>query len=197
MTPGSDPLDEALRRHYAELTLDGASLREIRSTTERSFASPHPGGVVRRGRGPLVVMAVACLLLLAFWIGERRAASRVTDLVVAEIALNHAKALDPDVLGDHPASVGASMTKLDFVPVDPERGLDPDDRTLGGRYCSLNGAIASQFRLVDAQGRRLTLYQVRDQGDLKRVRETEVFVDGLRVRIWREKGLLLGLASGS
>lgn len=197
MTPGSDPLDEALRRHYAEVSLDDASLRQLRSVSESSVGPPRLKGGLRRGRGLLVVLAVACVLLLAFWIGERRTASRVTDLVVTEIALNHAKALDPDVLGDHPASVGATMTKLDFAPVDPEQGLDPDDRTVGGRYCSLNGAIASQFQLVDSQGRRLTLYQVRDRGDLRRVRETEVVVDGLRVRIWREQGLLIGLASGS
>lgn len=196
MTQGPDPLDEAIRRHYAGLTLDDATLRELRSAGEGGVASPRLGGKLRRGKGALVVIAVACLLLLAFWIGERRAASQVTDLVVAEIALNHAKALQPDVLGDHPAAVGATMTKLDFAPVDPERGLDPGDRTVGGRYCSLYGTIASQFRLVDRQGRRLTLYQVRDQGDLKRVRETEVLVGGLRVRIWREKGLLIGLASG-
>jgi len=65
---------------------------------------------------------------------------------------------------------------------------------LGGRYCSIQGRLAAQIKLEDEAGRVLTLYQTRFSEAFEGISEQRCELDGIQVRIWREGGLLFGLA---
>jgi hypothetical protein len=58
----------------------------------------------------------------------------------------------------------------------------------------VRGQIAAQIRLTDAGGRTCTLYEARPADELSEVTSAEFNIDGCRVEVWREAGLLMILA---
>lgn len=138
-----------------------------------------------------VAASIALVLLGGFWALR---ATPSTELVAREIALNHTKALTPDHPAERFEQLASMRDKLGFVPVEPaglaERGL----RLAGARYCSLQGCMAAQVSVIDAQGEAWTLYQVRPDERLSKLGEATVVVDGVDVELWREAGLVMGLA---
>ena len=70
---------------------------------------------------------------------------------------------------------------------------------LGGRYCSIQSEIAAQLRYQDKAGSTHTLYQVGYDPEIfdgilnpqKNLQPNIYDIDGFRVSIWVEKGLLM------
>lgn len=193
---------DQVRSYYESQTLRpekmAAILRDVHETSPDPVGIHSPSGQLAfRGRG---WFAVAAGLLLALVLGGVWAwpgvsgGEGLTRVVAQEIALNHIKALQVD----HPAAVFselASMSdKLGFVPVEPallaERGLQLE----GARYCSVQGCMAAQLRVVDADGGAYTLYQVRPDERLAKLGAATATVDGVDVELWIEAGLIMGLA---
>ena len=71
-----------------------------------------------------------------------------------------------------------------------ERGL----RLAGARYCSVQGCMAAQVSVVDEAGESWTLYQVRPDERLAKLDAAKIEIDGVDVELWREAGLVMGLA---
>ena len=112
----------------------------------------------------------------------------------AEIAMNHNKNLAVEFEARAFRELDAPMAKLDFALV-PPACMDREGLRLGGaRYCHIGGRIAAQIRLMDAQGERLTLYEFRPGADHEGLRETSFDIAGVRVTVWLESGLVMGLA---
>ncbi|MAG57335.1 MAG: hypothetical protein CMJ83_13665, partial [Planctomycetes bacterium] len=111
-----------------------------------------------------------------------------------EIAKNHAKGRDPEFATTDYAALAARMPRLGFAPVAPERMQPAGLRLEGGRYCSVGGAIAAQLALTDTSGRRYTLYQWRDHTEFDGLGKAMFNVGDAQVTLWREAGLLHGLA---
>ena len=68
---------------------------------------------------------------------------------------------------------------------------------MGARYCSIQGKLAAQLRLQDKASQKIyTLYQVSGNAyDLPSPHEVRTIdLDGIRVKIWQEKGVWLALA---
>jgi hypothetical protein len=91
------------------------------------------------------------------------------------------------------------FTQLDFFPISSRQFSFSPDQMLGGRYCSIQGITAAQLRYHDSQGRYVTLYETRYDSarfpPLPDVEKGEVplklYVSGLKITLWIEKGLLL------
>ena len=64
----------------------------------------------------LAVLIAAAAVVATFGI-RQSGVEAATRLVVEEIALNHRKALEPDVLTSDLPSLRSSMIKLDFSPI--------------------------------------------------------------------------------
>lgn len=126
---------------------------------------------------------------------ERARASATTLAVGREIARNHHKNLAVEFAVAGYAELGAQMDKLDFTLVEPAALQARGFRLLGGRYCSVQGHLAAQLKVADPHGQVHTLYEAREVETLAAVPEGEVAADGVRVRVWREAGLFMGLAS--
>jgi len=103
-------------------------------------------------------------------------------LVAKEIAVNHNKHLAIEFpTGDY-RELNRLMDKLDFSGVISKRLASGEYRLLGGRYCSIQGQLA-------------LLYQAPLNKMLSGIQQGEQLIDGLHITLWREAGLLLGLAS--
>lgn len=114
--------------------------------------------------------------------------------VAQEIALNHNKQLANEFEVTTFNKLAALMTKLDFVPLIAKRVEILGYPMTGGRYCSIQGQLAAQVRLVGEQGKGVTLYQTQLNDELATLQESEYVVDGVNVQLWFENGRLFGLA---
>jgi len=117
--------------------------------------------------------------------------------VAQEIALNHNKQLAVEFVGNNLAYLRDEMKKLDFNLVASEKIAQANFTIAGGRYCSIQGQLAAQIKLIDQQGRRYTLYQTHLSDTLKSLPATEYIANGLPIQQWREQDVFFGLASPS
>ncbi|MBB6428355.1 hypothetical protein [Algisphaera agarilytica] len=196
----SDVRDE-VRAYYESQTLRPEKLNQILGDIEAtSPGRGRPGGAARGlafWAGSPRGMALAAGLLLALVLGGVFAwpgGEGLTRVVAQEIALNHNKTLKPDYEAVVFSDLSLMSDKLGFTPIEPaslaERGLSLQ----GGRYCSVQGCMAAQLRVVDADGGAYTLYQVRPDERLAQLDPATATVDGVDVELWTEAGLVMGLA---
>ncbi len=115
--------------------------------------------------------------------------------IAQEIARNHHKRADVEFTAATFADLRGQMDRLDFTPVEPADLKARGFRLLGGRYCSIQGQLAAQIKLADPAGQVHTLYETRLNETFGAALEGEVDVNGVRVHLWQEVGLLVGLAS--
>jgi len=87
------------------------------------------------------------------------------------------------------------MKKLDFTPVASSRIEKNGLRFLGARYCSIQGQLAAQIKLIDNNGQIQTLYQTQMNSKLESLPEKMYVVNGVRITQWQENGLFFGLAT--
>ena len=182
-------MQEQVRGYFADRVLRSAKLEAI--LADAASAGPGLGGPRVRRFWPAAAAAAVLLVLVVWWALPPAAP---TDLVVREIALNHVKALSPDRAAKRFEELAEMKDKLGFAPVWPE-GLSDRGLTLAGaRYCSVQGCMAAQVSVVDGTGEPWTLYQVRPDARLDRLGAAKRVVDGVEVELWREAGLVMGLA---
>lgn len=141
-----------------------------------------------------LVVVAAVVVVVMFQMGRSpENAAFLSEQVAAEIALNHGKQLAIEVPADSFGELAAAMPKLGFAPIRAQQLSKSRYALVGARYCSIGGSIAVQVRLIH-EGRAYTLYQWRDDPAFALMRERSVDVEGVRVVLWREGGLIMGLA---
>lgn len=182
---------EGVRRHYGDQSLSGPQQERLTRLLRRNQG---PG---RRGflfaAAAIVILAVGAVLVLTHRSAEER--SHELALAVAkEIARNHTKHPEVDLESTGYGGLREGLTRLDFTLLESRDPALAGLRLTGARYCSLQGHVAAQLRLEDAEGRRLTLYQARDAETFRALVRETVRVGGLEVDVWRESGVILGLA---
>jgi hypothetical protein len=185
----TEPTFRARIRAYYE----SQSLPEDRLERLRTLARTSPP--VGRRRLAIAGLAAGVLGIAAVALLIAGDASRSSSDVAREIARNHAKRKEPEIRVTSYEEIGGRMSRLDFTIVKPRAPQAERLRLVGARYCSLKGCIAAQFSLVAEDGRAHTLYEVRDGPAFSAVTPARVEVDGVEVHVWREGGILFGLAS--
>lgn len=207
MSDTPDMLNERLKAYYNAQKLNSGSLARLKAAVEheqkalqqRSFWNIMCSWMVQHPlTAPLTLGIIFIVgLSLFFIIGmptAHRTAQMEAQLVAAEIALNHTKRFEAEFAPSNVRELGNVMTKLDFAPVYPERVQQAGYELTGARYCSVGGAIAVQLHLVDSAGEAYTLYQFREGSSFTVPEELAVDVNGVRVQLWNESGLIIGLA---
>ena len=137
--------------------------------------------------------ALLVCFITMFWIAGEQDAPTQAQLVAAEIALNHQKRFEIDYFSSDIADLNKDMTQLDFALVQPS-GLK-DYKLVGARYCTIGDAIAAQLLLTKGQDAgAYTLYQFRSSTPLALSEAVTMDVQDVRVTLWSEGALILGLA---
>lgn len=207
-------LSEHLRQYYEGKRLPAGRLARLAAMAET--APPVQENKDKAGCSPALSwlglrteyrFTVAAVLLVAFvgafllgrisWEGQDSVtvATNLTKVVAKEIALNHNKRLNVEFSARDYMELRKKMGKLDFPTIASVRLQRGQYQLVGGRYCSIQGQLAAQIKLKDNKGRVHTLYQTPDTNTLAGLAEGERQVDGLRISLWREAGLVFGLAS--
>lgn len=183
----NERFDQELKKHYASQSLSKEQLTELEGLMDQ-HRPQKPRRMVLFG----AMVSGALALALIFWALPRE----VVPLDIAEeISYNHNARMAMEIQTDSLAVVAQKLDRLDFNLVQSRRLTQEGWRIVGARYCSISGRIAAQFQLTKGDGSELyTLYQAKWPDELQSFKDQSFEVDGNLVRIWQERGLLLGLA---
>jgi hypothetical protein len=142
-----------------------------------------------------VIAVTAAILLLAVFRGYGpESPPKLAAAVAQHAATGHNERQELEFRVSRTSELRQAMKSLDFTPVEPAMFTGMKMRIVGARYTTVEGVMAAQILYVDPKGERCTLFELRPVAPLARVPNGEHDVDGLRVSVWREKGLLMMLA---
>ncbi len=200
-----DPFGKHVKGYYSSQTLSPEKLQALMSieAPEAEAAGQLPSWQITywmerwRFQRNLSIAAGLLLLVVGTFQLQSLMAPAMGSLpyrVAQEIALNHNKQLANEFEVTTFSKLAALMIKLDFVPYIAQRVEVLDYLMTGGRYCSIQGQLAAQVRLVGEQEKDITLYQTQLNEELATLQESEYVVDGVNVQLWLENGRLFGLA---
>lgn len=199
-------LKQSVREKFESLELDVNRLAKLESRIDTSVAqrSSRQGGP--RWSSWSTAAAVLILSLGGFFgnlVYQEHSANALLEAIAVEVADNHLKLKPLEVESQSLREVLSYFDHLEFQLLEsPRIAGNAGDQLLGGRYCSIQGIDAAQLRVASADGELSTWYEATlppeklelipniDAGN-----QPAVFVvKGLRVRIWRERGVVFAEA---
>ncbi len=190
-------LKENIKDYYGGYNLSTRQLRQMQNIQTRLRASYYRRLKYRGAWATVASVAILLVFLFIFFNTTSRRAY-FTELIT-EIANNHNKNLDVEIKSNSLEDVGRYLSRLDFPLIDS--ALLPRDawELIGGRYCSLNGQFAAQLKFQNKMNRKIyTLFQLEKPIDITGVSGfSENFVNGVKVNLWIERGLVIALAGES
>jgi hypothetical protein len=189
-------MKDTVRNHFAGYRLSGDQLQRLQDVQSR-FSSPLPVAAAKGFRSRTTLVAVlVCLVIAVFaWRHPWDQTINMSSLA-AELAYHHNKRMVMEVESASLDEVRAYLGKLDFTPIESQRFPSAEWELVGGRYCSLKGHLAAQLRMRNkTTGETCTFYQLLTPPGVTGLAGTfEDFEQGVKVEIWQERGLLLGVA---
>lgn len=192
-------LRDDIRHHYLEKKLPAETLARLTAMAETVEERRRP---VPKTAPRTIALAVAAMLTLALGLSllwpafddHPTARHQLASAVAEEIAMNHNKGLALEFPTESFTELDRQMDKLDFTLVDPNPLKSQGYRLLGGRYCSIQGHLAAQLSMESPTGVPVTLYQTPLVDELTDLSATDLRARGLRIELWHEEGVFLGLA---
>lgn len=175
--------------------------RPLPSNTGAATSTPASGrwlGALTAGIGALAGVLLAVWLL---GVATQDDTHDMLERVADEVAANHLKQRPLEVRSDDLATLRGYFTALDFRPVQSPVLSPVSGQLLGGRYCSVQGRIAAQFRMTTTGGQLRTVYEARYDpqvhGVLPDVGRGEspitLIARGVAVRLWVDGGVLFAV----
>ncbi len=192
-----DDFDRGIRRYYAEQTLSSEVLARLGAMgrAEEESATLLKKEKLQRRYFALVASLVVAIVIGGQFSSVFRAPEGDLLLRVAqEVALNHNKQLANEFVFDHSSELAATMDKLDFELALPVYFKEANIKLLGARYCSIQGQIAAQLKLLDQEGQPMTLYVTRLNDPLASLHNRNQLREDLLIRNWHEDELFFSLA---
>jgi len=176
-------IDDAIRQHYASKRMPDATVGAL------------IGAAPNRSSRWIPAVATAAILLLAFGLYDRvQDRSDVTQGILAEVAMNHAKGLDAEIVSTSYEGLQAGLSELTF-DIRPEAGVVAQFELIGGRYCSIKGQLAAQFKLrANTSGDIHTLYVTEQTEVLASIAPLDAMADETSIRLWSDTTRFFALA---
>ena len=186
-----NPLKENIQNHYRKFELSSEQLDHL-TQLQKNRGRRDPVALLFKISFAALVASVLLLSLYLF-----KDAESIAERLSKEVAYNHNKNMPMEIKTSSLDQIQNYLIKLDFKLIQSERISPSKWELVGGRYCSLQGRMAALMKIVDKPGGKgYTFYQVPYFKDLDKVSTLplETYIDGIRVKLWREKSLLLALA---
>lgn len=192
-------MKQTVRDHLDSYSLDTEQLNSLKALAEQRAP-------VNRHHFPayslVIAGAIFAFLLVFFLTPYMLDKNTVRERIATEVVNNHIKRKPLEIETRSIEELRNYFKKLDFVPVGSviikQRGLE----LIGGRYCSLQGVKAAQLRVRKPGSDTVqTLYQTEYKKDIfkdmpileKGGDPVDMYVKGVKVKIWVEKDLLFAL----
>ena len=187
---GDKNIKSALQEHYQNLELNQSQLDSLQKTMGSKNTSARKWRLIHTQLTTLAaVVLFGVFIAYSDW-------NNIDRRVVKEVAYNHVKSGELGIKTTALAEVQAKLTRLNFQII--KSSFVPSNMSLvGGKYCSIQGIEAAQLKYMDHKaGKAMTLYQVSmDHPQFKQIKPHQIKeINGVRVKIWQEKGLLVASA---
>lgn len=193
------PLKQSVRDKLESYSLSDAQLQKLESLGAQAV----PVRNQRISVYPLAIAGALAAFLAAFFLTPMILEhDDVRESIATEVAMNHIKLKPMEVETSSIEGIRDYFKKLDFIPVNSTLVKQSGLELIGGRYCSLQGITAAQLRVKKPGTESIqSLYQTEYRQDVFKdipVMEQgndpiEIYVKGMKVKIWVEKGLLFAL----
>ncbi len=146
-------------------------------------------------RYAIALSIVFVMTITGFMTINKTGSATVVEKIAYEVATQHVKLKPLDISSDKFIEVQSYFEKLDFRPVRLEQ---IQGALIGGRYCSLLGEPAAQFRYIDKSGNEQTLYQaeyasVQFNELANNTAPETIYAKGVPITIWMDKGIVFAL----
>ena len=195
------PIKQLLKSHYGKQELDPEQLAKLlEMQTLHSAASEQPATASTKERLqwrlPHAALS-ACVLLLAVSLWTLIPSTSNSLRLVEEIASNHLQPLQLDIGSSSLEEIDRNLSHLSFSLVNSARIESKQWKLLGGRYCTIQGQLAAQLKLLNKESQKIvTLYQsaISPKSDHSFSEKTLRSDAGVEVSIWWEDGVMLALA---
>lgn len=193
------PLKRVVQADAAARRLSDAQWQRLAGLQSRA---PGRVGPLWRRRAAMVSMLLAALAVVVLqW--QPSPPDRVA-VIADEVARNHLKQRPLEVRADDLPDIRRYFATLDFQLVPPAEALAAGSVLMGGRYCSVQGRAAAQFRYRTPSGGLQTLYEApydpSVHGPLPDIGKGQSPVvtaaRGVRVRLWVRDGVLFARTGG-
>lgn len=204
------PLTTALKQHSEQKKLSSEQLEKLMSMQQQA-QGPTTAATLDTGnkfyqinsaiisflRRPVPLYSLASALMLVIIINLIPTPASAPS-IIEEIAGHHQEQSHISINSSSLADIGSQLNRLSFKLITSSKLSAEVWQFLGGSYCSINGELAAQLKLKNLQDNQVyTFYQAEYPAALERHSANEISMinaQGTRVSIWKEKGLLLGLA---
>jgi len=186
-------IDRSVKTYYEQAQLSEEQLQKLAAMQDEVPAAQQQVAPNQWLRRSALAVASIMLTVMLFIINGQDDAG-IAERVAQEVAMNHNKALAVEYSTDSYDVLSQHMDKLDFTLRAPILGLNDGLALIGGRYCSIQGELAAQIKMVDETGRIYTLYQTRSNAMLQAINNNHLSLEQVNIRLWREQGLLFALA---
>lgn len=196
------PLKSAVRRLVATARLNDREFDRL----QRMIANPgHPRSGRRRLLAGLAAAAVLVLGLLHLPPPVRGPHADVVERIAREVFTNHVRIKALDLETRDFRAIRSHFDRLDFVPRESALLASRALELTGGRYCTLQGELATQLVYTARNGELLTQYQAAydpaifgplpawEHGEVP----LEIFDRGLQIHIWREQDVVMVAAAAA
>ncbi len=186
-----NPLKEQVHKHYQNFELSSEQLDNL-DQVQRERGERERSQLLFKASFTAMAASVLLLILYLF-----RGTVPLPGEIAEEIAYNHNKQMKMEIKTSSLDPIQSFLSKVDFTIIQSEYLPAETWEIVGGRYCSIQGRLAVQMRVKNIMtGKTQTLYQVPYPRDLENSKTIpmDTYVNGVQVKIWKEKGLLLGLA---
>ena len=221
--PNVNSIDKVLKEHYASKSLSENQLNDLfamqisdfESRTSERDAGEGTSQKASEGKTDIkagwlsrllpnfnayryafyltAFMLLGCLFTVYTLLDQAPLSQRI----MSEIVYNHKQDMPIEVASSSLTDIGSYLNKLSFSVVLPSALTQPEWKFLGGRYCSLNGKLAALLKIKNLKNNNVyTMYQTKTESGFEdsQVESLSDVIEGVDVSIWREQGLLLGLA---
>lgn len=200
-------LKEHIEAAFSDKSLSAnqlSSLRALENCQDETIESTKTDIQTKRynGRFRFAITSIAIVFLLTTsWISyttlQEQHNRKIYHAIVTEVIENHLKLKPLDfAIGDF-SLLTSRFSKIDFSPISVQFLTSQNLQLLGGRYCSIQSVMATQFRYQRLNGDIATLYQApyspNKHGNIPNSFYTALsFIErGLSVKIWEQSGLVI------
>jgi len=114
-----------------------------------------------------------------------------------EIAYNHNRNMAVEIRSSSIDDIDVFLSSLNFTLIKSNHLAGKSLTLLGGRYCSIDGKLAAQLKFQNsADNKTYTVYQVATPAHFDSIEEQPItnYINGVKITLWQENGLLLGIA---
>ncbi len=202
MTP-QKPLRDALKNLLEQDSLSDHEIDQLQSQAD--YKSTPAVSKPERNRKKLALLSLAASFFVMLALGytyKTHTNELIQQRLAHEVFTNHLKIKSLDIETDSLQELRLFFERLDFSPFYSGDMNSSNLKLLGGRYCTLQGAVALQLRFQSPEGKMVTYYQAlyeKDRfGKLPKISEgdkPEVLLEkGIALTIWQENNVVSVLA---